>query len=210
MIKMALYQNKYRIESARLKNWNYCNAGAYFITICTENRLCYFGECNQGKMLLNGLGGVIKTEWKKTIALRPDMNLALGEFVVMPNHFHGIVIIGENEFNTNMAAMTMTMVETQCIAPLQPPSPSSSPSTSQNSFGPQRKNLSSIIRGFKSACTKQIRIQFPETHFRWQSRFHDHIIRNDKEYARIENYIISNPANWNADTFYPEKPSEGK
>ena len=95
------YQNKYRIASARLKNWNYASSASYFITICTANREHYFGEIIEQKMNLSVLGNIVEQEWIKTIALRPDMNLSLGEFVVMPNHFHGIIFIGENEYNRN-------------------------------------------------------------------------------------------------------------
>ncbi len=184
---MTLFNNKYRIESARHPGWDYRNAGAYFITICTKDRFCYFGECTDGEMVLNDAGRIVETEWLKTREIRQDMNLTLGEFVVMPNHFHGIVIVGENQYNIDS-------VETHCNASLQPVS------STQNQFGPQCKNLSFVIRGFKSAVTTQVRTIVPD--FAWQPRFHDHIIRNRLEYERIENYILNNPANWTNDKFY--------
>ena len=95
------YQNKYRITSARLKNWDYASCAAYFITICTANREHFLGQIIGGKMNLSVLGSVVEQEWIKTIEIRPDMNLSLGDYVVMPNHFHGIIFIGANEFNTN-------------------------------------------------------------------------------------------------------------
>ena len=91
-----LYQNKYRISSARLKSWDYSSEGMYFVTICTQNREHYFGEVVDGKMKLSILGQVANDEWYKTPHLRLDMNLELGAFVVMPNHIHGIIIIGKN------------------------------------------------------------------------------------------------------------------
>jgi REP element-mobilizing transposase RayT len=103
-------------------------------------------------MELNEFGQLVEIEWLKTIELRPDMNLELGNFVVMPNHFHAIIIIGENEFNLNI---------------IQTP----------NKFGPQSKNLVSIIRGFKSAVTTNAKIT-GIINFAWQDRYHDHIIRN--------------------------------
>src|SRR5687767_11816421 len=105
------FQNKYRIPSARLQSWNYANAGMYFITICTRNRELYFGEIVNTPvetqciaslppaMNPTKIGKIAETEWFKTPQLRPDMNLELGEFVVMPNHIHGIICIGENEYN---------------------------------------------------------------------------------------------------------------
>lgn len=106
-----LFKNKYRIPSARLQTWNYADQGMYFITICTANRECYFGNVvetrsfasaseshgptlfeQEYQMELNTLGDLVEREWVRTIELRPDMNLEMPEFVVMPNHFHGIVL----------------------------------------------------------------------------------------------------------------------
>ena len=80
-----------------MKNWDYRNAGAYFITICTKNRAHYFGEITDGEMQLSQIGKIVENEWIKTPEIRPDMILKQGEFVVMPNHFHAILIIGQNE-----------------------------------------------------------------------------------------------------------------
>src|SRR5665647_439888 len=97
---MDTFKNKYRIPSARLQNWDYGSPGLYFITICTKNREHFFGEIIDDEMIVNKLGLITNSEWEKTPQIRPDMNLELGEFVVMPNHFHGIVMIGENKFNS--------------------------------------------------------------------------------------------------------------
>lgn len=94
------FQNKYRIPSARWQHWDYGSQGAYFITICTKNREHFFGSVKDGEMILNELGLIVKNEWIKTIEKRPDMNLELGEFVVMPNHFHAVILIGHNEYNS--------------------------------------------------------------------------------------------------------------
>ena len=83
------FQNKYRIPSARLQKWDYQWAAAYFITISTKDRLHYFGNIQNETMILNEIGNIVMIEWMKTIEVRQDMNLELGEFVVMPNHFHG-------------------------------------------------------------------------------------------------------------------------
>ena len=115
------------------------------------------------------------------------MNLELGEFVVMPNHFHGIMIIGENEFNGEDA---MHCVSTSHAA---------QPATA-NKFGAQSKNLGSIMRGFKSSVTTHAKILNIE--FGWQARYHDHIIRSHDEFVRISNYILNNPNNWKDDKFF--------
>ncbi|MBF6611234.1 MAG: hypothetical protein ITF99_08875 [Chryseobacterium sp.] len=178
------FRNKYRIPSARLQKWDYQWAAAYFITICTKDRLHYFGKIQNGTMILNEIGNIVMIEWMKTMEIRQDMNLELGEFVVMANHFHGILIIGDNEYN-GRDAMHCVSTGTSSVIPKQ--------------FGPQRKNVSSVIRGFKSSVTKNARILNP--YFAWQTRFHDHIIRDARSFENISNYIINNPGNWDKDQF---------
>ncbi len=186
-----LYQNKYRIASARLQSWNYANQGLYFVTICTKNREFYFGDIADGIMHLLEIGKIADTvvehEWWQAPVLRPDMNLNLGEFVVMPNHVHGIIGIGTNEYNGagTMGRDAMHGVSTHGTV---------------NQFGPQRKNLASIIRGYKSAVTTWARKQGLE--FGWQERYNDHIIRSADEHRRISAYIRTNPANWKDDGFF--------
>jgi len=139
------------------------------------------------------------------------MNLKLGVFVVMPNHFHAIIMIGENQYNrergvercgggndamhhcTGRDAMHRVSTTMTTTAAADIPSP-------QNRFGPQSKNLASILRGFKSSVTKQARPTNPD--FAWQPRFHDHIIRDAESYHRIEQYTVNNPRNWEQDKFY--------
>ena len=206
---MTLYKNKYRIESARYKKWNYAQEGGYFVTVCTKDRHPYFGMISEDAVMnLSPTGKIVVAEWLRTPDVRPDMNLTLGAFVVMPNHFHAILIIGANAYNSGTLSNTemvgvdgdndVVVVETHCNASLQ--------QQQQNQFGPQRKNLASVIRGFKSAVTTQAHIIHPE--FAWQPRFHDHIIRNEQEYNRIADYIHNNPRNWKGDKFYsPTKPA---
>ena len=99
------FQNKYRIPSARLQSWNYGLAASYFVTVCTDNRRHFFGKIIGEKMILSEIGKFVEDEWNRTLLLRPDMNLEFDAFCVMPNHFHAIIIIGENEFNNRRDAM---------------------------------------------------------------------------------------------------------
>ena len=169
-------------------------------------------------MRLSDIGKIVETEWERTFELRPDMNLYMGEYVVMPDHFHAIIGIGENGFNMKMDvemdtginmrgrdAMhrvsttpprvtiipgdAMHRVSTSDIVP-----PTSDIIPPKNQFGPQSKNLASIVRGFKSAVTKNARLIHPD--FAWQSRFYDRIIRDYAAYQNISYYIKQNPANW--------------
>ncbi|MBP7477917.1 MAG: hypothetical protein KA797_05290 [Chitinophagales bacterium] len=196
---MEKYKNKYRNESARLQYWDYGSAAMYFITICTQNREHFFGTVgtmvgtpclaslqNQPsqQMELSPIGKIAESEWLKTFELRPDMNLYQGEFVVMPNHFHAIIGVGENRYNINGGDYMDAMHGV----------PTKTPTNPINQFRPQSKNLASIIRGFKSSVTIAARKIDPT--FKWQSRYHDHIIRDEESFQRITNYIIQNPAKW--------------
>jgi REP element-mobilizing transposase RayT len=206
-----LFNNKYRIPSARLQNWNYANEAMYFVTICTKNRQNYFGEIitnvetpymaslqtDTPKIQLTEIGKIAHSEWYKSIEMRPDMNLALGEFVVMPNHIHGIIMIGTNKYNTTLDSQRDSQ---RCRDAMHCVSTNANANEYKNQFAPQSKNLSSIIRGYKSAVTAYAKKNGID--FGWQSRFHDHIIRSSDEYHKISNYIINNPAKWQEDKFY--------
>ena len=197
---MKKYQNKYRIPSARASFWDYGWKAAYFVTICTNNREYWFGEIKYGShgrpcAFLSEIGKIVQTEWLKTFEMRPDMNLWMGEYVVMPNHFHAIIGIGDNEYNIRDTRWDGDRTDAMhCV---------STPENkkSKNQFGAQSKNLASIIRGFKIGVTKNARQFNPR--FAWQPRYHDHIIRDEKSYQRISKYIINNPEKWNEDTFNP-------
>ena len=195
---MDKFKNKYCNQSARLQNWDYGSSGVYFITICTKNREHYFGEIKNEKMVLKEIGLIANTEWEKTQEIRPDMNLGLGEFVVMPDHFHGIIMIGENKFNS-IHRRIHHRIRRICRRDAMH-GVSTTNTTTKNKFGPQSKNLGSIIRGFKSSVTTYARIN--NIDFGWQERFHDHIIRDHNEYLRISNYIINNPKNWKEDKIF--------
>jgi REP element-mobilizing transposase RayT len=200
-----------------LQNWDYGSDALYFVTICTAHRECYFGEIINGEMVLSELGKIVEPEWLKTIEMRPDMNLHMGEYVVMPNHFHAIISIGINKYNTGafggvvggaiggaVGRDARHRVSTDVTNVTNEPNnnniPKSIDGIYKNKFGPQSKNLASILRGFKSGVTTYARIN--NINFDWQPRFHDHIIRNNESFERISKYIVNNPANWKDDKFY--------
>jgi putative transposase len=178
---MTLYRNQYRIESARCPNWDYTTNGVYFVTICTRDRVCTLGEVVNGEMLLSMAGAIVAEEWQKTPEIRS--NLALDAWVVMPNHFHGIILI----HNPSPPVETFRRNVSTRESRLQP-----------NSLG-------SIIGQFKSICTKRIRAS-GLTEFGWQTRFYDHIIRDDAATLRIRDYILHNPQTWDLDKHHPPNP----
>jgi REP element-mobilizing transposase RayT len=168
-----LFENKYRIETSRLKNWDYSSNGYYYITICTKNRECLFGNIAGDKMQLSSIGEIVLQCWNDSFVIRKE--LFCDQFVIMPNHIHGIIIIEK-------------LVETH-----------------GNASAPQRphrmpKSVSSFIGGFKSAVTKRVNeIRHTPGAAIWQNRFYDHIIRDEKSLQRIREYIVNNPMNWQTD-----------
>ncbi len=201
---MDKFQNKYRISSARLQNWDYGWNASYFITICTHNRQCFFGKIIDEKMELSEIGETVKHEWLKTFEMRPDMNLTSGEYIIMPNHFHAIITIGKNQYNTpnyfqnNGPGIRRDAMH--CDSTVHTHITNTNECKIKNGFRPQSKNLASIIRGFKTGVTRSARIIDPS--FTWQSRYYDHIIRDEKSYNNITKYIINNPLNWKKDNDY--------
>ena len=217
---MEKFNNKYRIPSARLLGYDYSASGAYFITICTKNRHHFFGKIIDGKMHLSKIGEIAHNEWLKTFDLRLDMNLQMGEFVVMPDHFHAVIIIGGNGYNMGKDAMHRVSdegkdamhrvsMQTDTDNPVMHHNPdtgkgamhrASSQMTAKHrvsTFGPQSKNLASIMRGYKSAVTMQARVM--DENFGWQTRFYDHIIRDATAFEIIQRYIARNPEKWEID-----------
>ena len=175
--KTEKYKNKYRITSARLQSWDYGWAGAYFITICTKNKVNYFGNIVDGQTQLSSIGILADVFWHEI--KNHAKNVRLGEFIVMPNHIHGILILDGDDGD----------VDRDQHSGQQP---------GQQRFQNQGKNtVSSIIGGYKSAVTKHARRLGYE--FAWQPRFWDHIIRDEGEYGRIAQYIINNPKKWKND-----------
>ncbi|MEA3365412.1 MAG: transposase, partial [Candidatus Hydrogenedentes bacterium] len=165
-------------QSMRLPGYDYSDPGAYFVTICTQNRECLLGQIIGDKMQLNKWGEVAHEEWFRSQQIRYEIRLDPNEFVVMPNHIHGIVCICEDH-----------VVGATGRSPL--------PTHVSNPRGPISRSLGAFIAGFKSAVTKQInqlrgRPGIPV----WQRNYFEHIIRNENELSRIREYIISNPSNW--------------
>jgi len=179
------FQNRYRIASARASWWDYGQDAAYFVTICTGDRKHFFGNVVNGEIKLSHVGIIADILWHEI--KNHAKNIELGEYVVMPNHVHGILVLNGNAVS----------VETTHALSL----PSIHQTPAQSRFQNQGKNtLSSIIGSYKSAVTRHAHRLGYE--FEWQARFHDHIIRNEGEYQRIAEYIKANPAKWNEDKFY--------
>jgi putative transposase len=181
MNETAKFQKRYRIDSTRLAGWDYANPASYFVTICTKGRIPWFGHIRNGCMELSDVGAIADRFWNDIPAHFP--HVAPDAHIVMPDHIHGIVRIGEKHRATAVDTPNLG-VSTKMVQSWQ------------------SGCLGSIINQFKRACTYRIKCAgYPD--FVWQSRFHDRIIRDADELQRIRHYIVNNPRNWHGhnDTF---------
>ena len=171
---MTLYQNKYRIESARLKGYDYSSPGGYFITICTKNHIEWFGVLE--------IGDIARAMWSEIP--HHHLHIQLDEYVIMPNHIHGIIIICENDRGRDVACNVST--------------------GDMARISPKHKSLGVVIRSYKSAVSN-----WCHTHghpdFMWQPRFYDHIIRDEKGLNDVREYIYNNPMQWDNDRNHPNE-----
>jgi putative transposase len=167
------YLNKYRTLSTRLPGWDYGSHGLYFITISTKNKVRYFGEIENNdvpetqsiaSLQITDIGKIANEHWLNIPQYHPYVEL--DEFVIMPDHMHGILFINKPD-----------KVDWEL-----------------NKFGHQSKNLASIIRGYKSSVKQYATLNNIE--FYWQPKYYDRVIRNEKEYQQISEYIYNNPENW--------------
>lgn len=190
---MQKYKNKYRIPSGRLKGWDYRNAGSYFITICTKNREHFFGQCKDGTMKLSTMGAIAQGFWFEIP--KHASHVRLGEFVVMPNHIHGILMLSKIE--TDPVETLKFNVSTGSVSDTSHPN-----REFFRQISPKSGSVSRIIQQYKRICNIHIKTALPDANFNWQPRFHDHIIRNDRSFNDISNYIVDNPAKWKEDRFF--------
>jgi len=189
---MKRYKGKYRIESTRLRGWDYGSNGMYFITICTYNREHYFGEIITPTMQLSDIGKIAQNYWNQIPKHFPFVQL--NEFVVMPNHVHGIIIINKNDDERNNDKRNNSALITTI--------PNDSINLHRTMNASQQwypKTVGVIVNQYKRMVTITARQIHAE--FAWQARFYDHIIRDAPSYHRIKHYIVNNPKNWTNDGF---------
>lgn len=207
MSNKELFKDKYRIQSARLFGYDYAWPGYYFVTICTKNRVNYFGEIIKYKAILSEIGEITKKYWQEIPSHYPFVRL--GEFAVMPNHLHGIIIICPaapvetyNSDNPDGGVETYNHTSLQVRPDFESLPINNFSFTHYRKFASPRKNLSAMIRGYKTTVGKYAVMNKIE--FAWQPGFYDHIIKNQQELENIEKYIKDNPYNWQTDRNNPE------
>ncbi|TAF63036.1 MAG: hypothetical protein EAZ55_14575 [Cytophagales bacterium] len=175
--------NIHHRRSIRLKGYDYSQAGLYFITICCQNRICRFGKIENGEMILNQFGQIAYHEWPKLAERFPNMELDV--FQIMPNHMHGIILLK----NPVGATLAVAQNDDDMWAGASP-----------------APTVSDMVGAYKSlvanGCLEIYKSNNETMGKIWQRNYWEHIIRNEKSYHTISEYIINNPAKWNDDKFY--------
>jgi REP element-mobilizing transposase RayT len=170
-------------HSIRLREYDYSNAGAYFVTVCTQNRECLFGKIVDGKVILNDAGRMVESIWNELD--QHYKGIETDESVVMPNHFHGIIVLVG-------AGLALPRIDTMI--------------RQNQGAASSAPTLGDIVRTFKSKSTIYINRLLVRTGQRlWQRNYYEHIIRNEDELNRLREYIVNNPAQWGFDNENPDR-----
>jgi len=192
---MAFNPDIHQRRSIRLREYDYRSSGVYFVTICAFQRECLFGGVAGGEVWLHEIGNIVQEEWLKTAEIRP--NIELDAYVIMPNHFHAVIIMHED-----VGAHCMRLVSGATHV-----NGAHCGDSRAHGSAPLRRqsgSIGSIIAGFKSATTSRINA------FRdnsgcpvWQRNFYEHIIRNETDLTNVRQYIADNPLKWDQDENNP-------
>ena len=209
--------NIHRRRSIRLKGYDYSQKGLYFVTICTQNRECLFGEIIENKINLNIAGKMVENIWLEISQIFPDTKLH--EYIIMPNHFHAIVEITTQNIKTPVGAHSISAPnnahsisarnnakrpETDSIGA----EIDSAPTVTGMMMGDGNVSLPKIMQTFKRYTTieyiKMVKQNLlpPFEKRIWQRNYYEHIIRDEKSYRNIAEYIINNPLKWKEDDYY--------
>jgi REP element-mobilizing transposase RayT len=186
--------DKHDRQSIRLPGWDYRCPAAYFVTVCTHDRVCIFGEVIDGRMALNTYGRIVVEEWRRTEQIRD--RVVLDAFMVMPNHVHGVIVITADG-----------RASTDDVTTNRRGTGHRAPTGNERRFGqPRSGSLSTIVGAFKSAVTRRInRLRDTPGDPVWQRNFYERIARNQRELDRIRTYIRRNPARWHRDRHRPNR-----
>ncbi len=227
---MSNSRSKFHRRSIRLKGYDYSQAGLYFITLCCENRLSRFGVVKNGEMILNDYGRIANDEWIKLSERFP--NFELDVFQIMPNHMHAIILLTDhtvregftpspNDERETETGRKLATARERATARVAPTTNSARVNGMEN--GTENENetvewstarvaptvnpsVSDIVGAYKSlvanGCLGIYKDKNETMGKLWQRNYYEHIIRNEKAYQNISNYIVNNPAKWNEDTFY--------
>ncbi len=184
-LQMKFDLQKHHRRSIRLKDYDYSQAGAYYVTINVQNRECLFGKIVNYEMELNDAGMMIEEQWNALLERFPDLELDI--YQIMPNHFHGIVVVGA----AFMAALDTNISENKADTRPVP-------------------TLGDIVGAFKSVTTHEYILGVDNKNWTrfykrlWQRNYYEHIVCDEADLERIRDYIQSNPADWDEDEENPK------
>jgi len=184
-------------NSVRLRSYDYRSAGAYFVTICTHQKEAILAEIFDGTASLSSLGNVVKECWQQIPEHFP--NVGLDEFIIMPNHLHGILFINDSVGATHASPALTALTDLADVSPTSSNDRARHASPLQKP-GPVKRSLGAIIGSFKSACTKRINeVRHTAGIPVWQRNYHERIIRNEEELHSLRDYVLTNPVRWEGD-----------
>ena len=163
-------------RSIRLPEYDYSSQGAYFVTLVTNQWRHLFGNIENADVTLSKLGKIVRKEWLRSAQIRKELEIQADEFVIMPNHMHGIVWI-KTEY------LVRPGVETK------------------PEFKRKQKSLGTFIAGFKSSVTRIASMELSIENI-WQRNYYEHVIRDEADWERIALYIQDNPRKWEEDRFF--------
>ena len=194
---MAYETERYHRRSIRLRGYDYSAEAAYFVTICTQDRLSLFGEVQDGEMRLNPAGRMVRGTWDELPSHYPGIILDLS--VIMPNHIHGVIVLVGHRVETTVGAGP-------CACPVN--------TETQNDGQPRgvapTLSLAAVVHRFKTLTTRRYvdgvrRYGWPAFRRRlWQRNYYEHIVRNESSLNRIRDYIANNPQHWETDGENPQ------
>ncbi len=180
-------------KSVRLQGFDYASSGAYFVTICTFQRQGLFGEIANGMVGLNEIGKMVLWHWNRIPT--HFKNVELDEYIIMPNHLHGIICIADDVGAKHSFPDPLKVCQdhSQNASPLQRPN------------GTESQSLCAIVQNFKSITARKFhKMHRVEDGRLWQRNYYEHVIRNENELNRIREYIIYNPVKWDEDKENPK------
>jgi len=191
---MSYNPNIHHRQSIRLKGYDYSQAGLYFVTLCLYGRACLFGHIENAEMILNDSGRTAQQCWLDIPNHYP--NVVLHEYVIMPNHVHGIVQIVDDGGYGECRGVCKGECKGEIFF-----APTVDPTDEQMVIRGTSRTIGSVLRGFKIGVTKWMR-ENTNVQNVWQRNYYEHIIRTEHSYQRIAEYIVDNPAKWGDDKFY--------
>ena len=218
---MAYNPHIHHRKSIRLKGYDYSQEGLYFITICVQDRKCLFGKIENDEMMLNDFGIVANDQWEKLT--ERFSNFELDVFQIMPNHMHGIIVLNDPVGATLAVVPNKTGFPNDAVAQnvavahdavahdaIKHDAVGNDDAEMHLRAGaspaPTNATVGDIVGAYKSlmanGCLEIYKSKNETMGKLWQRNYHEHIIRNEKSYQTISDYIINNPAKWNDDKFY--------